>query len=95
MFNKLSKCCGAFVALLMLLGSYGTTSAQCAAGENVGMLTVTGGSYASEVSWSMVDAAGTTYDGAVGTFELCGFAEGAFTFTAIDSLKILPFACGK
>lgn len=85
MFNTLSKCCGAFVALLTLLGSYGTTSAQCAAGENVGMLTVTGGSYASEVSWSMVDAAGTTYDGAVGTFELCGFAEGAFTFTAIDS----------
>lgn len=85
MFNTLSKCCGAFVALLMLLGSYGTTSAQCAAGENVGMLTVTGGSYPSEVSWTMTDALGNEYSGAVGSFELCGFAEGAFTFTAIDS----------
>lgn len=85
MFNTLSKCCGAFVALAMLLGSYGTSSAQCADGENVGMLTVTGGSFPSEVSWSMVDADGNSYSGGVGSFELCGFAEGDYAFTAIDS----------
>ncbi|MGB1075477.1 MAG: hypothetical protein ACPGYK_04750 [Flavobacteriales bacterium] len=69
----------------MLFGSYGTTSAQCADGEDVAVLTVTGGAYASEVSWSVTDANGTMFEGAVGTFELCGFAEGPFSFVGYDS----------
>ena len=52
---------------------------------NVATLTVTAGNWASEVGWSITDAAGTTWTGgAPTTITLCNFATGPFTFNGTD-----------
>lgn len=58
----------------------------CAAGENSVYISVGGGTWDSEITWTITDAAGSVFNGAATTGEwICGMAEGDFLFEGFDS----------
>ena len=60
--------------------------APCAADENAAYIIVGGGTWDSEITWSLTDADGTVFEGAATTGQwACGMAEGDFTFDGVDS----------
>ena len=60
--------------------------APCAEGENAAYIIVGGGTWDSEITWSLTDADGTVFSGSATTGQwACGMAEGDFTFVGVDS----------
>jgi hypothetical protein len=58
----------------------------CAPEESSVWISVGGGSWDGEISWTLTDSEGTAFTGAATAGEwICGMAEGAFTFDGIDS----------
>ena len=84
MFNNYTKLTTAFAAFALLF-STGAWS-QCAEGEIAVDYAITGGSYASEISWTLNDAAGTSVDagGAPISGQWC-LLPGDYTFIGMDS----------
>jgi len=84
MFNNYTKLTTAFAAFALLF-STGAWS-QCADGEIAVDYAITGGSFASEISWTLNDAAGTSV--AVGGAPISGqwcLLPGDYTFIGMDS----------
>ena len=58
----------------------------CAPEESSVWISVGGGSWDGEITWTLTDSEGTAFSGAATTGEwICGMAEGAFTFDGLDS----------
>jgi hypothetical protein len=63
-----------------------TFESPCSDTENSVYISVGGGTWDSEITWTLTDAAGSVFTGAASTGEwLCGVAEGDFLFEGFDS----------
>jgi hypothetical protein len=81
MYTKLATALGAF-ALLFSTGAWG----QCAAGEIAIDYSISNGSYPSEISWTLNDAAGTSvFNGGAGVSGTWCLTPGDYTFIGTDS----------
>jgi len=81
MYTKLATALGAF-ALLFSTGAWG----QCAEGEIAIDYSISNGSWPSEISWQLNDAAGTNlFTGGAGEAGTWCLAPGDYTFIGLDS----------
>ena len=81
MYTKLATALGAF-ALLFSTGAWG----QCAAGEIAIDYSISNGSYPSEITWTLNDAAGTSvFSGGAGVSGTWCLMPGDYTFIGTDS----------